>query len=280
MYYQSWLTLDLGDDPARPRPTRQVLRNQYLLHQRVYAAFGQQPLENADRGIKKPRGENDNWLLFRVLLTPPHVRVLVRSAKEPDWAKAFRVTADRKDWVSLTRPPIVERVQPQYDQGQVLRFSLRANPTVKKQLPKPDGSPHKNGLRVALTCPAHALHFLEERGEKVTEEERLRVKTGGTRSHDDIVGRACLRWLVDKGKAGGFVLLNSEHCAVIPEGLRLWKKPDECKRPDRRVDLTFAAVLFEGTLKVTDPDAFANALARGIGPAKAFGFGLLSVARV
>ena len=115
--------------------------------------------------------------------------------------------------------------------------------------------------------------------------KRLRKKSGrGLRqvwcSHDDIVQRACLRWLVDKGKNCGFVLLDTENCAVIPEGLRLWKKPDERKRADRTVDLTFASVLFEGRIKVTDPSAFVNSLQAGIGPAKAFGFGLLSVARV
>jgi CRISPR system Cascade subunit CasE len=37
---------------------------------------------------------------------------------------------------------------------------------------------------------------------------------------------------------------------------------------------------FEGILEVTDPEEFAAAVTAGIGPAKAFGFGLLSVARL
>jgi hypothetical protein len=43
---------------------------------------------------------------------------------------------------------------------------------------------------------------------------------------------------------------------------------------------THLAVLFEGLLRVTDKDAFLETLTHGIGPAKAFGFGLLSVAAV
>jgi CRISPR system Cascade subunit CasE len=43
---------------------------------------------------------------------------------------------------------------------------------------------------------------------------------------------------------------------------------------------THHAVLFEGTLTVTDPALFAEALASGFGAAKGFGFGLLSVARL
>lgn len=38
-------------------------------------------------------------------------------------------------------------------------------------------------------------------------------------------------------------------------------------------------VLFEGVLEVTDPERLAEAVATGIGPAKAFGCGLLSLAR-
>lgn len=42
----------------------------------------------------------------------------------------------------------------------------------------------------------------------------------------------------------------------------------------------FAAVTFDGVLKVTDPDKFLIALRSGVGSAKAFGFGLLSIAPV
>jgi CRISPR system Cascade subunit CasE len=39
-------------------------------------------------------------------------------------------------------------------------------------------------------------------------------------------------------------------------------------------------VEFDGVLKVTDSEAFGRALSSGIGPAKGFGFGLLSVAHL
>lgn len=42
--------------------------------------------------------------------------------------------------------------------------------------------------------------------------------------------------------------------------------------------ITFASVLFEGLLRVTNPDAFRSALEMGIGSGKAYGFGLLSIA--
>ena len=43
--------------------------------------------------------------------------------------------------------------------------------------------------------------------------------------------------------------------------------------------VTFAGALFEGVLEVRDAGAFRSALETGIGPAKAFGFGLLSLSR-
>jgi len=45
--------------------------------------------------------------------------------------------------------------------------------------------------------------------------------------------------------------------------------------------LTFGALLFEGHLRVIDGEKFLGlSLAKGIGPGKAYGFGLLSLAPV
>jgi CRISPR system Cascade subunit CasE len=43
--------------------------------------------------------------------------------------------------------------------------------------------------------------------------------------------------------------------------------------------MSFGSVLFEGELIVTDVKAFREALMQGIGSGKAYGFGLLSIAR-
>jgi CRISPR system Cascade subunit CasE len=42
--------------------------------------------------------------------------------------------------------------------------------------------------------------------------------------------------------------------------------------------ITLAGARFDGLLQVVDPTLFRAALATGIGPAKAYGFGLLSIA--
>ena len=75
-------------------------------------------------------------------------------------------------------------------------------------------------------------------------------------------------WLVRKGGDHGFRLLNVR---VIAEPAR------ESREKGR--SMKFVSVLFDGQLCVTDSDKFATAWREGIGSAKGFGFGLLSVAR-
>jgi len=76
-------------------------------------------------------------------------------------------------------------------------------------------------------------------------------------------------WLARKGERDGF---RPDSVVLIDEG------QIKAVKPNGRT-LTFRSVRFEGALEVTDPDRFREALQSGIGTAKAFGFGLLSVAR-
>jgi CRISPR system Cascade subunit CasE len=76
-----------------------------------------------------------------------------------------------------------------------------------------------------------------------------------------------LAWLARHAQKGGFA----------PEDVRVTEVPTRSGGGGR--ELTFAGAIFEGRLRVTNADAFRAALAEGIGPAKAFGFGLLSIQR-
>jgi len=77
-------------------------------------------------------------------------------------------------------------------------------------------------------------------------------------------------WLARKADQGGFRVVD---CRVADRGLQV------SRRRNGAPPLRHLCVDYEGILEVTDPETFLFVLESGIGSAKAFGFGLLSVAR-
>lgn len=132
----------------------------------------------------------------------------------------------------------VEKVYRSLKTGEVLAFRLRANPTRKVDKKNQKDGPRWHGKRVELR----------------REEEQI-------------------AWLRRKGEQGGFAL----------SGVRV---QSQVKEHGRRHDgsgagspLTLTGVVFEGHLRITDADKFFHdSLAQGIGPGKAYGLGLLSLA--
>lgn len=225
---------ELMFDPWR-RDAGRLLADSYALHQRLLLAFP----EATEGGCGR--------VLFRVELEKGQPRLLVQSEREPEW----NVLGDL-----MTRCRGPKEWQPSFVAGQVLRFRLRANMTVKQ-----------DGRR-------RVLH-----GES---EEDTRHKQ--------------LAWLTRKGEQHGFVLVpvpggtdwfdpfGKEEPAVpsydvrlVPLPVREGIKPGVGGAP---MTLAHTGVECDGVLRVTDAALFAAAIAGGIGPAKAFGFGMLSVAAV
>lgn len=83
-----------------------------------------------------------------------------------------------------------------------------------------------------------------------------------------------LAWLARKGVQHGFRLLQAQ----IRDDGKL-KQAQAVRAKNGIHDLELLSVQFDGFLQVTDPDALVHAIAAGIGSGKAFGFGLLSLAR-
>ncbi|MGH7298183.1 MAG: type I-E CRISPR-associated protein Cas6/Cse3/CasE [Polyangiaceae bacterium] len=75
-----------------------------------------------------------------------------------------------------------------------------------------------------------------------------------------------LGWLERHAHAGGFALVDVRVSEVSPQS---------GGRGSARI--TLAGAQFEGLLVVRDPPLFRGALGRGIGPGKAYGYGLLSI---
>lgn len=81
--------------------------------------------------------------------------------------------------------------------------------------------------------------------------------------------RELLAWLARKGEAHGF-----EAAPLDVRCVKLGKLHGRGRRQ------TWHGVQFDGVLRVSRPQAFLDGLQGGIGSGKAFGFGLLSVARL
>jgi CRISPR system Cascade subunit CasE len=84
----------------------------------------------------------------------------------------------------------------------------------------------------------------------------------------------CLEWLVRKGQAHGFDLVRG---AADQLDVALVHEPARRGRREGAT-LTLEGARFDGRLRITDPAAFRAAVIHGIGPGKAYGFGLLSFA--
>ncbi len=80
-----------------------------------------------------------------------------------------------------------------------------------------------------------------------------------------------MAWISRKGDQGGFTV-DEDTLRTIPRGREYFEKNGQRG--------LHSAVEFQGVLTVTDPAKFHETFTRGIGSAKAFGFGLLVIAPI
>jgi CRISPR system Cascade subunit CasE len=170
------------------------------------------------------------------------VSLLVQSEAKPDWSRLPEHYLEH----SFEPNPAITELGPllaRLQVGQRLRFRLRANTTKRLR-----GEAGVRGKRIELVG-----------------EERL------------------VAWLCRKAAVSGFELAGRDAHADDPLPARYRVSvTEEAKARGRRGGglLTFGSTLFDGELVVTESQAFAAALRGGLGAAKAYGFGLLSVAPV
>lgn len=210
-------------NPANPRARRE-LANVYELHRTVMGGFPEQ-LPDDERVLFRLEGDGDS----RPVL-------LVQSQTAPDWGGLPAGYLAPTDPFDPMPNPAVKRVEPEFAPGQLLRFRLRANPTVKQDRPG-----RKQGRRVAVVREA-----------------------------------AQLEWLGRKAAAGGFRFQPTD--VRVAEPGRAFGQTRQDPQTGTRHRLELHVVQFDGFLWVTDPDSLAATLRAGIGPAKGFGCGLLSLA--
>lgn len=246
--FLSRILLDL-----RSRQVRSELAQPYEMHRTLMRAFG-----------KVPAGEGANAReRFGVLFRADHderrgrLIVYVQSLSKPDWSYLPLLRDYLSNDADQPNPACKDIAGPygKLQNGQVLAFCLRANPTKRvAQEKKPDGG--LKGKRVGLLREEEQIDWLVRKGQ-----EREKGKRGGFE-------------IVTKEVPGPKGVKQTTPCVkVTHEGVLEGRKGGDAKS-QRMLHL---AVRFEGLLRITDADAFRETLVRGIGSAKAFGFGLLSL---
>lgn len=200
--YISQLNLNL-----KSREVRSDISNCYEMHRTLCRAFPDK--NNGGTGR----------ILFRIDNNSQSIKfnttsVIVVSEKKPNWDKIknnneYFIDYKLKDYnINLF-------------EKQLLRFLLKANPTVKK-----------DGKR-------KGLYGVKEQQE----------------------------WFIRKADENGFKIIEYT------------SRQDEYLRNKNSKNIEFLSVIYEGVLQVTDVNKIKEALYKGIGSAKGFGFGLLSIAR-
>lgn len=181
----------------------------------------------------------DLQVLHRVEWAPrlPTAVLLVQSSGAPDWSKLPEGFLAREGQVST-----LTQLEAGFSSGKRYRFRLRANPT----------------KRIESASKAERLAGVRRAGRRVP-----------------LLPDAWPDWLAKQGLRNGFRILAAlEQPDLGPGGGQaLGSKAGA----DGQHALTYLAVRFDGLLEVTEPEAFCRAWKEGLGPGKAYGFGLLSL---
>ncbi len=228
------------------RQVQNELRSPYEMHRTLCHAF--------------PGLSDEEWKEVRALFRVDDDRsdaltLLVQSKNAPDWS-AF---ASRLNGRYLLSEPRVKAWEPHFHEGQRLRFRLQANPMMALNT----GKDAKRGARCGLYREAERLHWLRAQSERCGFELSLFQET------------------LRASEQAPLMFRGREHRADLSLELPVCEMRDlnDGRRfalPDRANQ--FSAARFDGELRVVNPQAFGEAVQSGIGKAKGYGFGLLSVA--
>lgn len=225
-------------NPLRTGAQR-ILRNPQVLHAAVLGGLSRQPVSER--------------VLWRLDLDSPHrASVLALTQSRPSWEHLV----EQAGWPAAEEPQaLVRPYEPLLDKvvrGREFAFRLRANPVATTRAPaqpspsqraRLGASPRPRGVRVPHRTVAHQL-----------------------------------QWVVERFPRWGFVVPGVEGVGPAVrlsarERLVFSKSGDE---GPRRVVLETAT--YEGRLRVEDTDAARASLVSGVGPGKAYGCGMLTLA--
>lgn len=193
----------------------------YGIHQALWRLFG------AEDQIKRD-------FLFRQLGQHDELAFYLLSARQPG--------ADDGLWQIESK-----LFAPKLRQGQILRFSIRINPVVKRR------DPNRRQQRHDLVMDMK--HQDRNGNQDRTQQERVQ--------------KAGLVWLKQRQEQSGYTLHDD---SLLAEAYRQHRFRGKGGR-----SISLSTMDCDGSLVVTDPERFRAVLSRGLGPAKAFGCGLLLI---
>ncbi|MCT8335187.1 type I-E CRISPR-associated protein Cas6/Cse3/CasE [Leptospira sp. 85282-16] len=246
---------NLEIDPKNIKAARWIT-NPYKIHQRLWMGF-----EKQKSAIAKPD------FLYRVEEnfkqageTKP--RILVLSNISPVWDDAFQAEEFIKG-----KPQILNLNLDNFiEEDRSFRFSLKTNPTKKikdhrSYFKKEIEGLNEEEIKKQLEILAKSLR--KEEWEKIKSK-----RVGIYKEHEQI------DWLKRKSEQSGFQILNLQ----LDHG----EKESAQKKTDGRTihNIDLLSVTFSGILRVTNVNAFKQAYCNGIGSGKAFGCGMLLLAKV
>ncbi|WP_433393432.1 type I-E CRISPR-associated protein Cas6/Cse3/CasE [Micromonospora sp. KLBMP9576] len=227
-------------NPLRTQAQR-MLRNPQVLHAAILGGLSRQPV--------------DERVLWRMENHQHHLAVLVLTQSTPSWEhlveQAGWPSADEPQ--SLTKPyePLLDQIQ----RGRTFAFRLKANPTGATK--KPERPSEMQSQRLATNRP---------RG----------VRVAHRKLPDQI------NWVIERLNRNGCTVLTDTVDGNEVPALRVTDRHQiRFRKTDRGTSappVTLESVTFDGLLRIDDPTPARTALLAGIGTAKAYGFGLLTLA--
>ena len=161
---------------------------------------------------------------------------------------SVRLPVDKHALFEIDEPKLFS---PVLSAGDRLRFSLRANPVIRRRDSSRARSVKHDVVMDALRCLPS-----EQRAEK-----RL-----------DVVRERGLDWLKSQAHKTGFSFRATE---VTVEGYR----QHQIRRAGTASAMSFSSLDFDGVIEVSDPADLMAGIVRGFGAAKAYGCGLMLIRR-
>ena len=282
--FLSLLHVNVGNDPDHPAPGRTWLRDTYRVHQRLWMAFPDADRLDADPfflgawngpAIPEPKPKrSETGFLFRIE-RDGKPRILVQSAQKPIWKYAFQNAP-----YLLTKEIEEREFDPAPARDQAYHFRLLANVINSKSVPHPDG-------QMRTTRKGLNIHR-RRRTEVVVQPEPIpaALPTDPIERERLLVARwdPWRKWVDRAGDVHGFRILDEPKSPLLMEAVyTLVRNPGKDRggtNQDKPTEKRYNGGLFNGVLECTEAERMRDALVNGVGHAKAFGFGLLSIAPV